>query len=421
MKERIAFFDPVTSKTLDLSRSYSCHKADLSSVGGNAASNGQALSRSSSAPYETHCELNPKLSQSSDENLLLTPPQSPPNERLQENAKRETTEQVLPHFALNQRNLTIRMETTAYPVTFEFKKQGPFSLRDSTITARRFQNTCKLKGLVIPESIISPREDQLPDGPLFSAELQPKIELPTIISEETFKVKNSKEFITDKLQAGAFNSDPASEAPIEIVAIKDVAKYSPMFKRRPLSLPVNPEIHYSPPKGPSIEQPASFVVPNKLSIPPDVPPKPKVTQNQVDISHGESPILEIVPKKIPPPVPPRSTEVKLEATPKKDLPLIETTESPVAEEKSLMRPEEEEELCKAVDTVNPSTPVTNEFFIHQKQYIMRAIVFELSESDDEASLGITLTGGLDSINKEVTVSSETHRSLPHLLTTFVYL
>ncbi|KAI2797737.1 PDZ domain [Blomia tropicalis] len=345
VKNRIAFFDPVTKTALNLNRSRSCNKPTIN-INNNqqlSALSSQQLSRSSSAPY---CELGVKLSNQCNDNLLLTPPQSPPNETLKENVDDETWKDIqlmkLTDTGMDQ--FTSRTETTVFPVNIECKTPSSntsFAIRDSMINARRYQNTCKLKGLVIPELAnqqIDVNKQRMETEITNGLNTKSENKLPTIISEETLKVKNSKDFENNRFDiirngnefneiniADHIDETTTTAKPMEIIALKapttaPIPKYSPMFKRRPFSLPINPEINYGSPK--------------------TIDPIQKLDR--------------------PPPI---SSSVQQECT----------------------------------------TP--NEFVIHQKQYSMRAIVFELLETNDCSHLGIELTGGLDSLCKEVTVLS----------------
>lgn len=532
MKERIAFFDPGNQQqqqqqqmvvTSDLSRSFSCNKSSAlngspvnstaGGVGGNLI-NGGILSRSSSAPYETHCELGTKLSQSSSgaEDLLLTPPQSPPNER--DSSSITGTGKVVPPTSRSKRplpppppppvynssssssleqqigSMRLQVETTTYPVTVEYSKKPavpPFqSLRDSAITARRFANTCKLKGLVIPQSIIPVHEESSGGEEakpatvsdrlqLLSMNVTEAIDLPTIISKETLelKVKSSKaveeveEFAASR--NGVVNQLPPrsgegeANAPIEFVSLKQqagdssVPKYSPMFKRRPLSLPLQPEINYGLPKitpataattaaiktvePPNILPPPPPALPPSVGHklpPPAVPPKPKVSPFKLE---DISPISKVgieVPPELEPVVSPKMEDTKEEEVVEESVAPITTVndESPHVTKSSpppQIRPQTPPTVEEVIEEVKPSSevdcndqeptvlpspspspsplsqtptteaPATNEFVIHQRQYSMRAIVFDLNELSG-LPLGISLTGGLDALSKEVTVS-----------------
>ena len=451
VKNRIAFFDPVTKTALNLNRSRSCNKPTIN-INNNqqlSALNSQQLSRSSSAPY---CELGVKLSNQCNDNLLLTPPQSPPNETLKDNVDDETWKDIqlmkLTDSGMDQ--FTSRTETTAFPVNIECKAPSSntsFAIRDSMINARRYQNTCKLKGLVIPELANQPidvnkqrMETEITNG----LNTKSENELPTIISEETLKVKNSKDFENNRYDiirngnefneiniADHIDGTTTTAKPMEIIALKapttaPIPKYSPMFKRRPFSLPINPEINYGPPKTIDPIQ--------KLDRPPPiVPPKPKVTFQQPTIAQisiesneakQESIVQEVKtdaqtsssPSPSPPspsssssPLPSLSLKTNDDDDVNDDQQQSQTKEEQI-EEKTKQLPIEEkgeqsnEQWIKS-SSVQQECTTPNEFVIHQKQYSMRAIVFELLETNDCSHLGIELTGGLDSLCKEVTVSS----------------
>lgn len=438
MKERIAFFDPVMSQSV-----VSDCDAKPASLANKSNLMNHLLSRSSSAPYETHCDLEGRIVECATDNILLTPPQSPPNERTKE--KRTPENESKYSKPISQ----VKTNATVYPVTiksgFNLKKTNPFSLRDEFITARRHQNMCKLKGLIIPESI-GGSGDESND----TKDVKPEIDLPTIISEDTLKIKELVN-VEEQQNDNSLSSGEQSE-PIEVIPLKpaqiNVQKYSPTFKRRPFSLPTNPKIFNS-----SISLDQGMI--DKAKTPPVPPPKPRMSLlKSNNSSNGNKPAEQV------PPIPPKrkqnyvnkveavvdADQVKQQAQETRETKGVEPSDVNGIEcEQSIKHLSTEQDQCNinAVkhDCEHVSEPVqvsedvtdkrdsdetvsspsnvnydfsedgpieshisSNEFVIRQKQYSMSVIVLEWKSTDyDSNDIGIRLTGGLDSVNKEVTV------------------
>lgn len=352
IKDRIEFFDPVTLKS------------------SNGTSTGHVLSRSASAPYESHCDFEVKLAEYSSEHLLLTPPQSPPNECAK--VEEKPVEKQL--FQEPQ----IHTTATVFPVTiksgFGMKKSSHFSLQDEFITARRQQNLCKLKGLIIPESV-DDNDDQVDKKE--EAILTPEIDLPAIISEDMVRI--------DNLPGLAVESSHEPSEPIETIPLKpaqiNVQKYSPTFKRRPFLTAI------------SLDE--------SKSSPPIPPPKPRMSLRKSNLDQVQD--FEKVP-----PLPPKrriNSNVVIEEKVAQVIPPVEVppTKAEAINENAIVV-DLDAPLDKCFES-SRSNYISNDFVIYQKQYSMRAIVYELSRAEsDQSDIGIRLTGGLDSLNKEVTVS-----------------
>ena len=278
----------------------------------------------------------------------------------------------------------------------------------------------KLKGLIIP---------YLPDAEAAG----PKHQLPIIKSEQLYRVplQESTQFQSPSVHETEVTVFPPPLRPANIT----VAKYSPMFKRRELSLP---------PADLSVV--GSPVAPIKL--PPTVPPKPKAN---VELEHSTQ-IEPVVPPMPPPRLqqqqPTEVTETIVEHKSSEQLlcknqvkpvdqtepdnehlPQIEAvTNECQAVEKSIVEctstavqvhEDQQEDAQNDNDTPDNAECTPNsatddnkdadksgedscDFIIYQRQYSMRAIMLD---DVTPTNLGLTLCGGLDSRRKEVTVSA----------------
>nr|XP_027204365.1 putative uncharacterized protein DDB_G0282133 [Dermatophagoides pteronyssinus] len=241
--------------------------------------------------------------------------------------------------------------------------------RDSFITVRRHQNVCKLKGLIIPDTI---NDGQNECDSISTVDDRIEIDLPTIISEEILKIEDLNK--NNSLKVNQINQQTSkNNQPIEIIPLKPanvtVPKYSPMFKRRVFSLPVNDYLN-----GEKLEQNIN----SETVKGPNIPPKPRLSKT-----------MKPVRMNCPPPFPPKPKE--------SDQDLIVKNDSE-HENKNNVRDE-------------PKQKIMNEFVIYQKQHSMRAIIFQLNDlnlNDEKeylSHLGFTIKGGFDSDSDNVTVES----------------
>ena len=265
--------------------------------------------------------------------------------------------------------------------------------RDSFITARRHQNVCKLKGLIIPEAITDGLDEcdsiSTPDDRI-------EIDLPTIISEEILKIEELDR--NKSLKMNQMNKSPSENIqPIEIIPLKPanvgVPKYSPMFKRRVFSLPVNNYL--------TNEKMEQNIDSRAVKIGPNIPPKPRLNNKT----------MKPVKMNCPPPLPPKQKE-----------------RSDLSDSFPVQNIESEHENKNEQNRDEPKQKNMNEFVIYQKQHSMRAIIFHLNDLNlnDEKEylqhLGFTIKGGFDSDSDNVTVSFWfVEKNDFHLVWNFVFI
>lgn len=354
--KEISFLD--TTRQLDSNPSTLQNKQIQLNNGTNPIT--MSLSRSSSAPCETGCEISfQQKSISIEKNLPLTPPESPP-----EPLKNEIN---------------------------DYKQSNLFMIRDSFMTVRRQQNISKLKGLIIPEIINDDKDDLECTG---SDILTQKIELPTIISEDILKIQNRE--TTDSNSQKTLNEKPNEYIePIEMIPLKPangaVPKYSPMFKRRTFSMP-NTDVYINN------TSPKQMSNGEHGEKPIEVPPKPKLGKNfRAKMS-------------VPPPLPPKRMELNLNIieNPTKSVHNV-TNEATIPNGLA-----QNDLLLNEITKMESNRKLMNDFVFAPKQHKMLAIIYHLndlnlcSEKDYLQHLGITIKGGFgtDNDNDNVTVSDQ---------------
>lgn len=326
------------------------HHPGSSSNHNNISLTNQILSRSCSAPYKctnttTSTDITTDdIDRSAVKHLILTPPDSPPNEYTIKSA----AEILSKTLAIDKPVFPIqKIQTTVYPVTMEFntnKTGSIFSYHDSLMTARRQNSISKLKGLIIPEvpNNNNNNGDVAHSAPIVP-NIKPEIALTSLIKSEA----------KDNEAVDVVHDEPNKAKPIEIIplpppTILAVPKYSPMFQRRPFTLPSNADISLGS------TSTGNEMTTNKKT-PPQTLPKPKEKIEEAK-SLPPSPPIDIV-----------ETEKNFE------------TEKNVENEKNFETEKNTEEHESAGEEV----------------------IFKHPPSD----LGLILTSGFNSTNQQVTIVS----------------